>query len=125
MGAANGRALTPAELQQFSRELAQRTADADTLRSMLARQGVDVSELDRAIDRLRAVSRPSALADTSSAGALRSQVIEGLKAFEFALRRTLGNDDQRVLLGRSGDVPPAFRALVEEYYRSIAHPKKP
>ncbi|MGH7689539.1 MAG: hypothetical protein ACREN3_08040, partial [Gemmatimonadaceae bacterium] len=120
-----GRALTPGELQQFSHELAQRTADADTLRAMLARQGVDVAELDRAIDHLRAVSRPSALADTSASTVLQSQVIEGLKAFEFALSRTLGNDDQRVLLGRSGDVPPAFRALVEEYYRSIAHQKRP
>jgi hypothetical protein len=27
--------------------------------------------------------------------------------------------------GRTGDVPPAFRAYVEEYYRAIAKPPRP
>ena len=46
-----------------------------------------------------------------------------LKTFEFSLRRKLGENDTRVLLGRSGDVPAAFKQFVEEYYRSLA--KKP
>jgi hypothetical protein len=92
---------------------------------MLAGQGVDVAELDRAIGNLRDLSRPSVLDDPKAAAALQSQVLDGLKAFEFALRRTLASDDQRVLLGRPGEVPPAFRALVEEYYRAIAKSKKP
>jgi Domain of unknown function (DUF4175) len=117
--------LTPGQAQQFSRELHQRLADADTLRGMLARQGVDLSELDRAMANLRDLNRPDVLAEPGAVAQLHAQVIEGMEAFEFALRRTLGAADQRVLLGRQGDVPPAFRALVEEYYRSIAKSRKP
>ena len=49
------------------------------------------------------------------------------KAYEFALRRANGDDaSNRVMLERTGDVPPAFKALVEEYYRSLSRtPKKP
>ena len=40
------------------------------------------------------------------------------------LRKKLGDSEEnRVLLGRSGDVPAAFKQYVEEYYRSLA--KKP
>ena len=49
---------------------------------------------------------------------------EELKSFEFALRKKLGaSDDERVLLGRSGDVPAAFKQYVEQYYRSLAGSK--
>jgi hypothetical protein len=104
----------------------QRLAEAEALRGDLARLGADVSALDRAIESMRALSARSPLDDTETAKALRGQVIEGLKAFEFALRRSLnGPEEGRVLSGRTGDVPAAFRAYVEEYYRSIAKPPKP
>ena len=101
----------------------QRITDAEALRKDLAVQGADVSALDRAIETMRATA---ARADYKSAQALRAQVIDGLKAFEFALRKSLGDQESgRVMSGRTGDVPPAFRAYVEEYYRAIAKPPKP
>jgi hypothetical protein len=64
--------------------------------------------------------------DTHAAADLRAKTIEGFKDFEFALRRRLGESDStRVLLERSGDVPPAYRQNVEEYYRSIGKGKGP
>ena len=52
---------------------------------------------------------------------LRAQTLENLKAFEFTLRKKLGEpEENRVLLGRSGDVPASFKQYVEEYYRSLA-----
>ena len=104
----------------------QRLSEAEALRRDLAQQGVDVAQLDRAIDAMRAMG-PVDLADLGPSSAqLRAQVIDGLKAYEFALRRALtGPEEGRVLSGRTGDVPPAFRAYVEEYYRSIAKPAKP
>ena len=115
---------SPNDARQFAGEARQRLAEAEALRRDLAAQGADVSALDRAIDALRqslAAAHPDADADA----ALRQQVIEGLKAYEFALRRMAGDSTARVLAGRQGDVPPAFRAFVEEYYRSIAKPKTP
>jgi len=66
------------------------------------------------------MSNAQSLEDPRTAADLRSKTIEGLKNFEFGLRRSLGEGDaNRVLLERSGDVPPAYKQNVEEYYRSI------
>jgi hypothetical protein len=43
-----------------------------------------------------------------------------LKTFEFTLYRRLGlSDENRPALGAPPPVPPEYRALVEEYYRSL------
>jgi hypothetical protein len=82
------------------------------------------------MENLRQLTNQQYLEDTRTAAELRSKTIEGFKDFEFGLRRRLGEGDStRVLLERSGDVPPAYRQNVEEYYRSIgkgaATPKPP
>jgi hypothetical protein len=102
----------------------QRLRDADALRTDLAKQGADVSALDRALEAMRTAANQDKLQDEKSGGELRTQVIDGLKAYEFALRRTIeGKENGQVLAGRNGDVPAEFRAYVEEYYRSLARPK--
>lgn len=117
--------LSPEDQQQFAREAAQRLADAQALRDQLQKQGQPTGELDRAIQNLQALAQGKYLEDTRTAGDLRAKVIDGLKDFEFGLRRRLGEGDStRVLLERSGDVPPAYKQQVEEYYRSIGKGKK-
>ena len=120
-----GARLSPDDAQQFSREALQRLNDAEALRRDLARQGIPTTELDKAIAGLRQLSDAHVLEDTRASADLRSKTIEGFKDFEFGLRRRLGEGDStRVLLERSGDVPPAYRQHVEEYYRSIGKGKK-
>ncbi|MEP6492497.1 MAG: hypothetical protein ABJF01_07460, partial [bacterium] len=120
----DGARLSADDAQQFSREAQQRLADAEALRRDLARQGVPTKELDNAIESLRQLTNPRALEDARAAADLRSKTIEGFKDFEFGLRRALGGGDStRVLLERSGDVPPAYKQNVEEYYRSIGRGK--
>jgi hypothetical protein len=121
-----GARLSPEDAQQFSREAQQRLNDAETLRRELARTGQPTKELDRAIDNLRQLVNPQVLEDTRASADLRAKTIDGFKDFEFALRRSLGEGDStRVLLERSGDVPPAYKQHVEEYYRAIGKGKKP
>jgi hypothetical protein len=118
-GPPNGQALG-----QFGRELRERLSDAQALRQELQRQKLDTRDLDKAIAGLESLSNDRILADERTAADLRAQTLEHLKAFEFTLRKALGaGDETRVLLGRSGDVPAAFKQYVEEYYRSLA--KKP
>jgi hypothetical protein len=54
---------------------------------------------------------------------LQNFVTEGLKRFEYDLRRKVGNDADRAVLTGADQVPQEFRRLVEEYYRSLARPK--
>jgi hypothetical protein len=117
--------LSPEDAQQFSREAQQRLADAEALRRELAKNGQPTRELDKAIENLRQLTNPNFLADTRAAADLRAKTIEGFKDFEFGLRRAMGEDSTRVMLERAGEVPPAYKQHVEEYYRAIGKGKKP
>jgi uncharacterized protein DUF4175 len=108
-------------LGQFGREMRERLSDAQALRRDLKRQGVDTRDLDKAIAGMQSLANERLLADERTAADLRAQTLENLKSFEFMLRKQLGApEEDRVLLGRSGDVPAAFKQYVEEYYRSLA-----
>ncbi len=99
---------------------------AEELRRELAGQGLDVRELDRAISDLRQLESGRVLnGDPKGLAELQANVIEGLKTFEFALFRSYGlGADNRPALGARAPVPPEYRALVEEYYRSLADPRR-
>lgn len=124
-GGAGSRQMSTEELRQYQRELRERIAEAEALRRELRGQGQDVGQLDRLIGELRGLN--GAMGTSATAGeisGLRASVVEGFKAYEFALRRALeGGDKERLLLGRSGDVPPGFKQMVEEYYKALAGQK--
>jgi hypothetical protein len=63
-------------------------------------------------------------ADPRAERELRAQVIEGLRSFEFQLGQSIGERaGERVLVDRSGEIPPEYRKYVEEYYRSLGRTK--
>jgi len=123
-GSGSGR-LSSGEARQFAREFRMRREAAESLRRDLARQGVDVRELDQAIGDLRRLESGRPFGDPKGIEELQAAVIEGLKTWEFKLWRALGQSgDNRPALGAPAQAPAEYRALVEEYYRSLAR-KKP
>ena len=116
-----GGRLSPDDTRQFRREFRDRRESAEGLRRELAGQGVDVKELDRLITRLRELEARRGYDDAEEIARLQAAVIEGFKAFEFALwRATEQQSGAEPRLGGTDQVPARFRALVEEYYRSLA-----
>ncbi|HEY9448443.1 MAG TPA: hypothetical protein VIQ60_01780, partial [Gemmatimonadaceae bacterium] len=114
------------DARQLMREYRERQRDAEELRRELRRQGMDTGELDRAIQRMRALGVESTYEDQGELSRLQSSVTESAKAFEFALRRQMHADEPtRPVLGADAQVPERFRALVEEYYRSLGKAKQP
>ena len=124
-GGGNGR-IAPGDARQFGREFRLRREAAESLRRELAQQGgVDLRELDRAIDALRQLESGRRFGDPRGVDQLQAAVIEGLKTWEFRLFRALGQaGDNRPALGSPSQAPAEYRALVEEYYRSLGR-KKP
>lgn len=109
------------DIRQFGREFRDKRAAAEALKRELTRQRRDGRDLDRLIAQLRALEGERIYDDPEELQRLQTSVIEGFKTFEFALRRaTEGTGRERLLLGGSDEVPPGFRDLVEEYYRSLA-----
>ena len=119
-GGGRGR-LTPDDTRQFRREFRDRRESAEALRRELAAQGRGVAELDRLIARLRELESRRSYDDAEEIARLQAAVIEGFKAFEFALWRDVEQQTgAEPRLGGADEVPAGFRALVEEYYRSLA-----
>ena len=109
------------DIQQFTREFRLRRENAEGLRRDLAQQGVNTRELDQAIENMRQLENSRAFNDPKGLAQLQSAMIEGLKTFEFGLYRSLGlGNDGRPALGSNAPVPAEYRAMIEEYYRSLA-----
>ncbi|MBL0940487.1 MAG: hypothetical protein IBJ03_16450, partial [Gemmatimonadaceae bacterium] len=107
--------------EQFAREFRMRRENAEAVRREAAAQGVDTRDLDRAIAAMRQMENSRTFNDPLGLETLQSQMLERLKDFEFALFRSVGvGADGRPAVGASAQVPAEYRALVEEYYRSLA-----
>lgn len=107
-------------MRQYRRELDQRQGDIEALRQQLQRTGVDTRDLNRLIDQLRELRKATLQEDGLVFQQLQEQVVQGLKQFEYGLRRKLEGGDREIFLSGSEDVPPGYRQMVEEYYRSLS-----
>ena len=115
------RGLTPEDIRQFRGEYRERARELADLRQELAGTGVGIEELDGVIRAMRELDDRRVYDDMEEIIRLQTQILEGVKRFEFGLRRAAGEGDaERLLLSGSDEVPPGFRQLIEEYYRSLA-----
>ncbi len=112
--------FTPGDVRQFRREFRERRAEAERLQESLEAQGIDAGELEAIIERLGRLESSRAWGDPRGLAELQAEVIQGLKEFEYVLRRQLGGGERELLLTGSDDVPPGYRELVEEYYKALA-----
>ncbi|RPJ65485.1 MAG: hypothetical protein EHM24_21830 [Acidobacteria bacterium] len=124
-GAGNGRPgpVSPEQARQLRREARERGAEAEQLRRDLRGIGVEPRDLDRLIRELRALDTDQVYQDPTALARLQAQLLEGFRRFEFDLRRKLDAGGE-VLLSGAEDVPAEYRALVEEYYRTLARERK-
>ena len=114
--------------RQFGREFRARRQAAESLRADLRAMGQETTDLDQLLNQFRALDNTRTFGDSRGLDRLETDLIEGLKSLEFSLWRKFGDETgQRPAAGASARVPPQFRELVEEYYRSLARerPTKP
>ena len=72
-------------------------------------------------DRRRGVGSGSGRAGPESSAVLERDVVQGLKEFEYSLRRSLTpSDDGRLLQVGDEEVPDGYEEMVEEYYKALA-----
>ncbi len=103
----------------------QRGADAGELRQLLAEEDFEIGDLDEIIQAMRALDSLRDYADAEEIARLQTYVVEGLKRFEYRLRREIGADTDQLFLAGSDEVPAGFRELIEEYYRWLARQRSP
>src|SRR5262249_24071044 len=83
-------------------------------------QKIDAKELDEILKGLRMLDDDRAYKDAAELQRLQAAVAEGLKRFEFNLRRQAELKGSEVFLSGADDVPEEFRKLVEQYYKSLS-----
>ena len=113
--------MSPDEIRQFRSEVRERVSEVRDLQRVLDEQDIDSQQLADVVQALRSLDRERVYTDAVELARLQAQVLEGLKQFEFGLRRELeGEAVDRAFLSGSEDVPTGFRKLVEEYYRALS-----
>ena len=113
------------DVRQFRGEARRYGQDVEALRRALRADGVDTRQLDDILSRLKALDDDRIYKNVQELAELQAAVSEGLRRFEFDLRRKVEGEAGDVRLTGSDDVPAEFKSLVEEYYRSLAKPKAP
>jgi hypothetical protein len=113
--------LSTDEIRQFRREAQQREKEARALRDLLREEGFDTDQLDQILRGIRQLDDERVYRDFAEIERLQAALLEGIRRLEFVLLRELrGPDPERLLLPGTDEVPPGFRDLIEEYYRSLS-----
>ena len=87
---------------------------------MVQGQGVDPKLLDEVLRNLKALDDDRVYQDAATLERLQSSVAEGMKRFEFSLRRQAETKGSEVFLSGADDVPEQYRKLVDQYYKSLS-----
>lgn len=116
--------LSADDIRQFRGEARRWAQEGQALRNMLREQDIDPKELDEIMKRLRELDSERIYQDVAELERLQTFVAEGMKRFEYGLRRKVGDETDRALVNGSDEVPAEFKTLVEEYYRSLSRQKQ-
>jgi hypothetical protein len=117
----NPEPFTEEEIAQYTREFAQRLAQAQELLRTLDASGQEVQDLEEAISVLEELQDPETYGDLPQIEMLQGRIQENLKRMEFLLRREVeGERPGRAALTGSDEVPAGFRKMVEEYFKNLA-----
>ena len=112
--------LSPEDIRQLRGEVRQWTSEALELRRDLTAENLDPRELDEILRALRQLDDPRVYQNASELQRLQSVITEGLKRFEFGLRRRVETAENALVLSGSDEVPENFRKLVEQYFKSLS-----
>ena len=111
--------LTEEDIRQLRGEIRQWTGEAQELRRDLAAENIDPRELDEILRALRQLDDPRVYQNVSELQRLQSTIAEGLKRFEFGLRRQVDADRTPSSSPAPTKCPRSSASWSQEYYRSL------
>lgn len=116
------RRLTPEEARQYQADLRERTEQIQQLRNDLRNMGRPVEDVQAVLEALGRMGDERLLTDPRALAAIHEEMLGRLMRLEFTLRREVEGEATRSAPTLTGtdEVPDGYRALVEEYYRSLA-----
>jgi hypothetical protein len=97
--------------------------DAQRVRRQLQQAGVNARDLvpvDEVVKALRALGDEKAYNNPTGLQDLYATALDKFKKLEYDLRKRTDTSNQQLYLSGSEDVPPNFKALIDEYYRALS-----
>ncbi|MGI8785824.1 MAG: DUF4175 family protein, partial [Acidobacteriota bacterium] len=113
--------------RQLQQELRDRVGEAQRLRQSLAGQPELRRQLEGLLGELERLDARKLPVDQEEIDRLRTHIIKGFRELELklSLKMQSSAEADNVRLFNPQDVPPEYRKMVEDYYRSLADRKKP
>ena len=115
---------TKRQAQEVIAEEAQRCGMNFVNQRWLGGTLTNFATIKKSLSRLRELEDTRIYRDVAELERLQTFVTEGLKRFEYGLRRKVDDEANRALVTGADEVPQEFRKLVEEYYRSLSKGKQ-
>ena len=113
------------EARQLQRELAARAGDAEAFKRELEQGGLSSAQAAALAQRIQGLASGRNFKDPLGLAELTAQIAEDVKMLEYVLRREIDGDRPTLQLSGSEELPPGYRGLVEEYYKTLARkPRK-
>ena len=115
------RNLNPAEIDAFRRAYSEQREIFDRIAGVLTAEEHGAQDISRLVQEMRAFEQSEAFSDPQRAIERQRQLIARLKELELLLKRE--EDEKRtgaLPLPGNDSVSPAYRAEVEEYFRSLS-----
>ncbi len=122
-GGGRGR-LGAEETRQLRREISERARDAEAFRRALEESGISSPQAAALAQRLQGLASDRNFKDPLGLAELTGQVADDIKMLEYVLRREADGQRPELQLSGSEELPPGYRAMVEEYYRTLARKPK-
>jgi hypothetical protein len=117
--------LGASEARQLRSEIGERVRDAEAFRRALEESGLSSAQAGALAGRLQGLASDRNFKDPLGLAALTAQVAEDVKMLEYVLRREAEGERPTLQLSGSEELPPGYRAMVEEYYKTLARrPRK-
>jgi hypothetical protein len=124
LGGVGAGRMGSAEGRQLRREIAERVQDAEALRRALEESGVSSPQAAAMAGRLQALATDRNFRDPLGLAELTAQVSDDIKMLEYILRREADGARPALQLSGSEELPPGYKSMVEEYYRTLGKKSK-
>jgi len=115
----NGAYLTEEDIRQFRNENRQLSQEARDLLSRANGRDINPREVEEIMAALRQLEDPRVYKDVRELARLQSIVAEGMKRFEFGLRRKVEGEQNAIAQSGADESPEAYKKLNEDYFRSL------
>jgi hypothetical protein len=107
-----------------ARELANDAGEFRRTMQSAGMTGKDLTSVDEVVKALRALDTDKTTSDPLGMQALMATALDKMKKLEYDLRKRADTANEQLYISGSEDIPKAWEAIINEYYRTIGKGKK-